>query len=129
MLLCHVPSLLITGPRATGKTFSSEVSVAFLGKNADDICVAKQITLPALRDRYTEDHFPLIVHDCKDSDTISTAIHECFEGRVVLKHKQELIPGTSVAFTCNEGPMEHMRNRCAENILTNKSDYYPTKCA
>ncbi|OWA55001.1 hypothetical protein BV898_19386 [Hypsibius exemplaris] len=110
-LFSHVPGLITTGPRNTGKTLSAEVSAAFLGTNAEKICVTKDTSLSALRDRYTEDHMPLIIHDCLDSNTVATALHECFEGRPVKKHEKQMAPGASIIVTCNEKQMEFLQTR------------------
>ena len=107
----HVPALVVTGARNTGKTQSTEMSSSFLGKNSGSICVVKDVTLASLRERYTEDHFPLIIHDCKDNALVATAIQECFEGKKVTNHNSSFVPGTTLAITCNESQMNYLQSR------------------
>ena len=110
-LFQRVPSLIVTGPRNTGKTLSTEIAMSFLATNSAKVCVIKDTTLPALRERYTTDHFPLLIHDCDESATIVSALQECYEGRDVKKFSKDLAPGASMAITCNEQQMDYIRKR------------------
>ena len=112
----HVPALIVTGNRNTGKTQSTELSVSFLGTNAESLCVAKELSLPAIRQRCAEEPFSLVVHDCSDGNTVATAIHESYEGKPIMKwnednKKKSQSPKTSIAFTCNEKQMDYLKTR------------------
>ncbi|OWA54240.1 hypothetical protein BV898_18651 [Hypsibius exemplaris] len=66
-----------------------------------------------LRDLYANDHFPLILHDCKNLDTIVTALMECFEGKDVQKHESQQAPGTTLSVTCNKRTMKYLQSNFA----------------
>ncbi|XP_055327386.1 uncharacterized protein LOC129580752 [Paramacrobiotus metropolitanus] len=109
----HVPALLLCGPRNTGKSLNANVSTSFCGANAQQICIYKDMTLTRLRERYTEDHFPIIVHDAEDESLVATALMECYEARPVLKHNSNQTPGTTIWFTCNEKTISMLRKNFA----------------
>ncbi|XP_055330522.1 uncharacterized protein LOC129582917 [Paramacrobiotus metropolitanus] len=104
------PNLLMYGPRATGKSFFAEAAVSFLGTNATDICVSKELTLAAVKDRCTGDPFPLIMHDCPD-EVVAACLHSCYEGKTLQKHESHRMPVCSVTVTCNEKQMYFLQQR------------------
>jgi hypothetical protein len=99
----HVPSLLVTGPRHTGKTLYAEVSVSYVATNAEDICVVKDSTLASLRKRSLREHMPLIINDPQDDYTVITALQELYEGKTVQKSDEKIKPSSSIMITMNEG--------------------------
>ena len=98
------------GPRDTGKTLWAETSVYFLGNNADLICVVKNTTLTALRERFTSDHFPIVLNDCTETSAVETVLRGCFEEKKTVKHGVEYNPGTTITVTCNEKQMEDLQS-------------------
>ena len=100
-----VPAIIVTGTWNSGKTFSTNMSTSYLGLNAESICIIKDTTLPGLRDRYTRDHFPMLIHDCTDPEVISVALQDCYKGRKIIKANKEMTPGTTLAITCNDAQM------------------------
>lgn len=101
-LFGHVPSLLVTGPRQTGKTLFSEVSASFVAINGENLCVVKESTLAALRKRGLREHLPLIINDPQDEFTILTALQELYEGKSVQKADEKIKPTSSIVVTMNE---------------------------
>lgn len=107
----HVPALIATGPRDTGKTFSTNTSTSFIGMNAEKLCVLKDSTMSALRDRYDADPLPIILHDCELNKTVATVLSECFEGMDVIKHEGHWTPMTTISITCNEAQMNFLNGK------------------
>ena len=110
----HIPALILTGPRHTGKHFAANVSAAYLGTkttSGDDICIVKESTLAGIKQRISDDAFPVTIHDFKEDKTIVTLLNECYEGKPTLNFNQQFVPSTSLTITCNEAQMMFLRRR------------------
>jgi hypothetical protein len=110
-LFGHVPSLILTGPRLTGKTLFAELSAAFIAINGENLCVSKDSSLAAIRKRGMREHLPLIIHDPQDDFTVLTALQEMYEGKKIEKADGNVKPSSSITITMNEGLTNTVQSR------------------
>ncbi|XP_055342039.1 uncharacterized protein LOC129590712 [Paramacrobiotus metropolitanus] len=109
--LFGIPSVVVVGRPDSWKTTLANLTLSFFGRELHTLCNVRQISLPALRERWQKLRLPHIFHDVADIPTLREVILASFEQQLHVNYRtvdEPAQPTSSVLITANAGNAEEL---------------------